>query len=142
MQTFNLSYEYQIICQKFECQEDSSNESLILPNEPIKDSENRNKINEFDYRFVKLEEDRNYNLLIYPNPTNGNFYIGNLALIGEISEVVIFDHPGQKVLHKQIFTETKIEIDFSDNNIVEGIYFVRLTTKSVKIYIEKVFKSK
>ncbi|MDW8851757.1 endonuclease [Flavobacterium sp. MMLR14_040] len=71
-------------------------------------------------------------IVIYPNPSDGNFYVGfdNLDTTYSI-EIISFT--GQKVLEKQNTTDAAISV----SNLSKGIYIVQIITDS-KTIIKKI----
>jgi hypothetical protein len=67
---------------------------------------------------IIMENDKNNNLSLYPNPCNGELTISNSA---DISEIVIYDIFGQTILNKKV--NLKSSSLFIDH---EGIYFISI----------------
>ncbi len=66
------------------------------------------------------------NLIIYPNPTNGEF---NLKLNSEIpleTEITIFSINGSKLFEKQFYQTNEIKIN--NLHLEKGVYFVKIKT--------------
>lgn len=61
-------------------------------------------------------------LLIYPNPNKGKFYLETPFKINEINKIQVFDNIGNLVFEPQI--NESFEIDL--NNAKKGIYLVKL----------------
>ena len=73
---------------------------------------------------------KNYNLLLYPNPTSTSF-----SLSEEVKSVVVFDITG-----KQVKTYNQVSITsntYEVNDLKKGIYFVRTNTISNSIKTQK-----
>ncbi|MEZ0128701.1 T9SS type A sorting domain-containing protein [Flavobacterium sp. LBUM151] len=71
-------------------------------------------------------------ITIYPNPSDGNFYVGfdNLDTTYSI-EIVSF--AGQKVFEKQNTTDSAVSV----SHLAKGIYIVQIITDS-KTIIKKI----
>ena len=70
--------------------------------------------------------DKINNLVIYPNPTNGEF---NIKLNSEISletEITIFSINGSKIFEKQFYQTSDIKIN--NLHLKKGVYFVKIKT--------------
>jgi len=76
-----------------------------------------------------IEDNHENNIVLYPNPTNGELQINSKQ---EIIFVEVYNLVGQKVL------ETKSEINLS--NLVSGIYFVKIEDENGYSQIHKVIK--
>jgi hypothetical protein len=66
------------------------------------------------------------NLIIYPNPTNGEF---NIKLNSEIpleTEITIFSINGSKLFEKQFYQTNEIKIN--NLHLEKGVYFVKIKT--------------
>ena len=70
------------------------------------------------------------NIRIYPNPTSGQLRITNYEL-RENTVIEIFDVYGKKHVSQFTFHNSLIEIDIS--HLVNGIYFMKMDGKTVKI---------
>jgi len=71
-------------------------------------------------------------IVIYPNPTNGNFDI-NLGNVDNTYSVEIFSFSGQKVFEKQNTTSPEVSV----HNLPTGIYIIKII-KGEKIAFKKV----
>ncbi len=69
------------------------------------------------------EEEFANNISIYPNPTNGVFYIKNRSLIN-IDRIAIFDITGKLVLDQDFSTSSDITINLE--GYAKGMYFIDL----------------
>jgi len=77
----------------------------------------------------------NSDVVIYPNPNNGIFWLGSKTLT-EGSSIKVFDISGRLILSKGIVTENNIiKLDLSTAN--KGLYFVELNSKAGS-FVEKV----
>ncbi len=66
------------------------------------------------------------NVLIFPNPSNGNFRVNLKDLNAEVSEVVVYDNMGKLLQrYKNANNETSIQISAGYS---KGIYFLHLKT--------------
>lgn len=81
------------------------------------------------------EQGVNNELLVYPNPADGEFTIGDGRLNGERTEVVITDVTG-KVVRKEI-VENTTSAHFDLRTEAKGLYFVK-ATNSKGVYTAKV----
>ena len=70
-----------------------------------------------------FENDFGEQLVVYPNPSRGNFSIA-LGKVYEITEVSIIDVSG-KLVYENTFRDTQL-LDISIKNIPSGVYFVRI----------------
>lgn len=82
------------------------------------------------------ESNMNSEVLIYPNPSNGNITINTNATL--VSQIEIFNVLGERI-YKSLVTNTKFEIDLS--SLPKGVYFIRIideqnTIKNKKIIIQ------
>ena len=71
-------------------------------------------------------------IIIYPNPSDGNFYVGFSAL-DEIYSIEIISFAGQKVFEKQNTTDSSISV----SHLATGIYTVKII-KNSKTIIKKI----
>jgi len=92
---------------------------------------------------LSIEQNNLYNsLLIYPNPNNGMFSISmNNELFGDLS-ISLYNNLGinifNTIIHKQNFNLTqKIKL----NNLMSGIYYLRIITLENKIFSTKLIIS-
>ncbi|MCE9539599.1 MAG: T9SS type A sorting domain-containing protein, partial [Bacteroidetes bacterium] len=117
----------------------------VLKNESIgsiTDSVNDPSIVSSIENFEKAAEN-NFEITVFPNPTNGNYIIELGAENSEESdfEIVVTNTIGQTIYHKHsIFSGKKEEIRFSEND-PGGIYIVNVKTKN-KIATKKIIFNK
>jgi endonuclease I len=71
-------------------------------------------------------------IIIYPNPSDGNFYVGFPAL-DEIYSIEIISFAGQKVFEKQNTSDSSISV----SHLATGIYTVKII-KNSKTIIKKI----
>jgi spore germination protein YaaH len=76
----------------------------------------------------------NNNMLVYPNPNNGNFTIKISDILKEVS-VNVYNSIGELVLHNNI-TPNQKEIHMSD--LSEGVYFVTILSEGIKISTQRI----
>ncbi len=75
----------------------------------------------------------NYNISVYPNPTNNNFTVKADGIMNKLS-VDIYNSIGQNVLYKQAETgENEIQISGLD----QGVYYVTIYCDGVKAGMQK-----
>ncbi|HNW89892.1 MAG TPA: T9SS type A sorting domain-containing protein [Bacteroidales bacterium] len=79
------------------------------------------------------EQDNNDNPVIYPNPSDGMFYIELYAAEGSANRLEVFDILGKKVYEEQL-TGNKSAINLSGQP--KGVYFARIFSGN-KLHIEK-----
>ena len=80
------------------------------------------------------EQDNNYHPLIYPNPSDGRFYIEINPTEGSSNRLEVYDILGQKVFEEQL-TGNKSSMDLSGQ--AKGVYFARIFSGN-KSHIQKV----
>ncbi|MES2140877.1 MAG: T9SS type A sorting domain-containing protein [Bacteroidota bacterium] len=91
----------------------------------------------------EIVEGNNFEINVFPNPTNGNYIIELGAENSEESdfEIIVTNTIGQTIYHKySIFSGKKQEIGFSEND-PGGIYIVNVKTKN-KIATKKIIFNK
>jgi hypothetical protein len=72
-------------------------------------------------------------ILIYPNPTNGNFILSFTSLDNVESSIRVFNLAGQVVLEKQFTTSTGLNtINFDFSAYSQGIYVLELALTNEK----------
>ncbi|NUM31107.1 MAG: T9SS type A sorting domain-containing protein [Bacteroidetes bacterium] len=71
-------------------------------------------------------------MLIVPNPSNGNFTIVTSGLTGQY-KLEIFDAIGNLVYHRYINSEKEQDIEIKNLNISSGLYFIKLANSEKKI---------
>lgn len=74
-------------------------------------------------------------IVIYPNPSDGNFYVGFSAL-DEVYSIEIISFAGQKVFEKQNTSDPAISV----SHLAKGIYLVKITKDSKTIIKNIVIK--
>ncbi|SHM11199.1 endonuclease [Flavobacterium saccharophilum] len=74
-------------------------------------------------------------IILYPNPSDGNFYVGFSAL-DEIYSIEIISFAGQKVFEKQNTSDPAISV----SHLAKGIYLVKITKDSKTIIKNIVIK--
>ncbi|MFB3388097.1 endonuclease [Flavobacterium sp. LAR06] len=74
-------------------------------------------------------------IVIYPNPSDGNFYVG-FAALNEIYSIEIISFAGQKVFEKQNTSDPAISV----SHLTKGIYLVKITKDSKTIIKNIVIK--
>jgi len=90
----------------------------------------------FDYNIVGLNEITDENQIeIYPNPSNGQFYVDFQNVSEEVKELQIVDLQG-KVIYKTNQNSKKIFVDIS--NYSKGIYVLQLKTSFNNHYTKKI----
>ncbi|HNW98588.1 MAG TPA: T9SS type A sorting domain-containing protein [Bacteroidales bacterium] len=79
-----------------------------------------------------IAETENESLIkVYPNPSNGNFFIENN---GEINKIAVYNLLGKCVYSKENVIEYKTEL----SGFVPGMYMVQLTSTSENVYTYKI----
>ncbi|MEN8119269.1 MAG: N-acetylmuramoyl-L-alanine amidase [Bacteroidota bacterium] len=68
-------------------------------------------------------------ILIYPNPTNGNNFNLNINPDFEINEIKMFDIGGKLIINKHINKQNK-QINIETKNLKNGIYIIKLMGKN------------
>ena len=77
-----------------------------------------------------IKDVQDLNLLIYPNPGNGNFRI-SFKGTGEAIEMNITDLSGKLVFNNRFQASTEVQVfDFTQNDLAPGMYIVSLKGKS------------
>ena len=76
---------------------------------------------------ASIADDQDFEVSVYPNPTNG---ILNLSTVDEIQHISVFNLMGQKVLQVNKETELVESIDMSSLN--SGIYLVKIETQNAE----------
>jgi hypothetical protein len=72
-------------------------------------------------------------ILIYPNPTNGNFILSFTGNDNSESSIRIFNLAGQVVLEKQVTSSTGLNtINFDFSTYSQGMYILELATTNQK----------
>ena len=74
-------------------------------------------------------------IILYPNPSDGNFYVGFSAL-DEIYSIEIISFAGQKVFEKQNTSDPAISV----SHLAKGIYLIKITKDSKTIIKNIVIK--
>ncbi len=72
----------------------------------------------------------NENFIVYPNPSNNEFYISNVS---EKTKGEIYDAVGKKIKSFEVDSLTPINI----NEIASGIYFIKLANNRVRKFIKQ-----
>lgn len=75
-----------------------------------------------------------WDVLIYPNPNNGNFYFYTTLKTEENIDFSVFDASGRLVKTGNGKGQEKINVDLQ--NVVTGIYFMHVSTKFYSITIK------
>ncbi|MCH2021280.1 MAG: T9SS type A sorting domain-containing protein [Saprospiraceae bacterium] len=70
-----------------------------------------------------VDNDLNYQL--YPNPSDGNLFLKNIGISGEV-KINISDIQGNIVLNKFLYIIKDEVVSLSLKNIVQGLYFVQI----------------
>lgn len=98
------------------------------------DSYSTDTCNNLSSKIVKPTEEiaDSDEIIIYPNPSDGNFYVGFNNLDATYS-IEISSFTGQKVFEKQNTTDAAIAV----NHLAKGIYIVQIITDS-KTIIKKI----
>ncbi|MCD4793545.1 MAG: T9SS type A sorting domain-containing protein [Bacteroidales bacterium] len=117
---------------------DEIDKSLLI-NEGWSKSNNKNIVQENNYKqnnLVNINED---DFIIYPNPTNGVFTISceNSPFKKEIREILITDITGKIVYSKNHIDNNEITINISSEK--SGIYFLKFISNN-KIINSKIIK--
>ena len=72
-------------------------------------------------------------ILIYPNPTNGNFTVK----CEEMQNIAIFNIQGQKIMDENVSSDV---VTIDAQSFTAGIYFVRTTDKNGRSLVQRVIK--
>ena len=92
---------------------------------------NRGHVRVFNNTFVGIEDNiMNVDLLIYPNPSNGKFFIETSNTNNSISKCVIYNSIGAIIIEQTLINGSN-NIDISE--YTEGIYFIKITNNNVSI---------
>ncbi len=83
-----------------------------------------------------LENNLSQQVNLYPNPTNGNFYI-DLGEAFKQAEILIFDLNGRVVFEKIVTKTPLINLNFKATN---GVYFVKLITDDEQAVVKLIKK--
>jgi len=86
---------------------------------------------------LAIDEFDNINLNIYPNPANNLVHIKNKKIITDIR---IYNSIGKEVI--AISNINANDIEFSVQNLEEGVYFVKIRNVNKQIIIKKIVKDK
>jgi len=96
-------------------------------------------LNVFEYQYASIDEFNTSQLHVYPNPSNGQFYINVNGMDG-IAEMNIYSISGQIIYSEQIDCTKLINKPMDISAFSKGIYFIRLVNKNAshteKIIIE------
>lgn len=90
-----------------------------------------------DIRSVYISDGGNFD--IYPNPTEGTFYIRGEGI--EKAHIHIYNSLGQQIVFadEELVVKSNLDIEFDGNNLVPGIYFVQISNgayqESIKLVI-------
>lgn len=76
----------------------------------------------------------NWNVYVYPNPNNGNFYFYTTLKTDEDIDFSVFDASGRLIKKGNGKGQEKINIDLQ--NVVTGIYFMHVSTNYYSITIK------
>lgn len=76
-----------------------------------------------------------YTIVVSPNPTSKNTQIEFDIALNQIIVIKIYDALGTEVLSKRAFCQKSIALDVA--NLRSGIYFIRVSDESGKIYSDK-----
>jgi hypothetical protein len=85
--------------------------------------------------FDEKEEDMNFNLELFPNPTIGALHMKSDS---KIHSIAIYDYKGSIVLSKSDINSMSISIDLS--NLNQGLYMIRLESEK-GVRVEKILKN-
>lgn len=85
---------------------------------------------------LAINDFKNINLIVSPNPANNRVYIENNELITEIR---IYNTIGQQLQTILNLNSNKIEVYIQ--NLIEGIYFIKIIDVKNKITVKKIVKS-
>jgi hypothetical protein len=76
-----------------------------------------------------MEENNSNDFNIFPNPSNGSFYLESSGLINSETEIQLMDLTGRIVYEKHLVITEKFEIDLSGNQ--KGMYFLRVKAREM-----------
>jgi hypothetical protein len=91
---------------------------------------------------IQKQLNKDENILIYPNPNNGNFQLKIEGLTNTETELIIYSSEGKVVYNEFFITQPNYsEAIFLDNRLSKGLYFLCLKSyndsmKTVKFIIE------
>jgi hypothetical protein len=74
-------------------------------------------------------------IVLYPNPSDGNFYVG-FSTLDQPYSIEIISFAGQKVFEKENITDPAISV----SHLAKGIYLVKITKDSKTIIKNIVIK--
>jgi hypothetical protein len=125
---------------------------VLLPNNQISeipfqvdpDDASGSATDRFELFFVEVEmgttEHFTSNFVLYPNPSNGNFYLQTQQLQGVNVTVSIANPTGQQLLQHLIQVPDNGRIEIQTPELRNGIYFVNLLTPSGDSFTAKWIK--
>lgn len=99
--------------------------------------ENSSQILDINFQSVSVDKELTGNIIIYPNPTDGEFIIRR-AEITLPMEVKIYNMIGIKVYHRKFYPSTQEIIDLSREG--SGIYLMQLNINSTNLNYKIVIK--
>jgi len=85
-----------------------------------------------------VEESKDMNLSLYPNPTSSVIYLDMSGYRGEL-DVQIFNAQGQQIRDESYQSDGELKLDFDMSPYVPGVYFYRITTE-VETFYHKVIR--
>lgn len=74
-----------------------------------------------------INENKNENLIVYPNPTTGRFIIAT----NNGSNIELFNVFGQEVEFKSTAFQNKVQIDITNQS--NGVYFIKIDSSVVRV---------
>lgn len=90
-----------------------------------------------DNSISTFHHEENISFKIYPNPSNGYFYIES-SFSDVLTEITIYDLIGRIVVREKISLNNKSAIDLSFTP--DGVYFLRIRYNNHKEFIAKLVK--
>lgn len=85
--------------------------------------------------FISIPESQLSSIKVYPNPSNGAFWIDAQGLVGDV-ELELLDISGKAVFKKTVIAEDLMEPYLIQQKVAAGIYFLHLTNKG-ETFIQK-----
>lgn len=83
----------------------------------------------FTSMLVETPEDMvNNQIIVYPNPSNGKFFIFNEILSSDVVSIHIFALDGKKVFKSQLPSASLLTVDIRNEQLKPGVYVLRIAS--------------
>jgi hypothetical protein len=80
-------------------------------------------------------------LVVFPNPTNGNFVVYHKTKDDEIKSIKLFDIRNRLVENRQIsYSNGQIFEKFKIQGLPKGVYFIEMNTKAKTVFKKIIFR--